>query len=88
MTIWHGKPPSAIRRCYAQTSLPDPGAVGAWAAPPANRDRAERNGFKTAFVRRPDEWGAAGPPDPEPNPAHDIIVDSFPELAEALGVAA
>ncbi len=44
-------------------------------------------GFKTAFVRRPDEWGAEGPPDPEPNPAHDIIVDGFPDLAAALGVA-
>ena len=51
-------------------------------------DAAKSNGFKTAFVRRPDEWGPAGPPDPEPNPEHDIIVDSFPELAEALGVSA
>jgi len=42
-------------------------------------------GFKTAFVKRPDEWGAEGPPDPEPNPIHDIVVDSFPELATALG---
>jgi 2-haloacid dehalogenase len=48
-------------------------------------DAAKAVGFKTAFVKRPDEWGAEGPPDPEPNPAHDIIVDSFPELAEALG---
>ncbi len=44
-------------------------------------------GFKTAFVRRPDEWDAAGPPDPEPNAQHDIIVDGFPDLAAALGVA-
>ena len=49
-------------------------------------DAAKAVGFKTAFVRRPDEWGPAGPPDPEPNPIHDIIVDSFPELAERLGV--
>ena len=48
-------------------------------------DAAKAVGFKTAFVKRPDEWGPGGPPDPEPNPAHDIIVDSFPELAEALG---
>lgn len=45
-------------------------------------------GFKTAFVRRPDEWGPPGPPDPDPNPQNDIIVDTFPELAEALGVNA
>lgn len=50
-------------------------------------DAAKSVGFKTAFVRRPDEWGPAGPPDPEPNPHHDIIVDTFPELAEVLGVA-
>lgn len=49
-------------------------------------DAAKAVGFKTAFVRRPDEWGAEGPPDPEPNPQHDIIVESFPELAAALGV--
>ncbi len=47
-------------------------------------DAAKSVGFKTAFVRRPDEWGPAGPPDPEPNPHHDIIVDTFPELAKAL----
>jgi 2-haloacid dehalogenase len=50
-------------------------------------DAAKSQGFKTAFVRRPDEWGPAGPPDPKPNPHHDIIVDTFPELARALGVA-
>ena len=50
-------------------------------------DAAKAVGFKTAFVHRPDEWGAAGPPDPEPNPAHDIIVETFPELAKKLGVS-
>ncbi|NKC17116.1 MAG: hypothetical protein GKR94_34445 [Gammaproteobacteria bacterium] len=47
-------------------------------------DAAKAQGFKTAFVRRPDEWGTEGPPDAEPNPAHDIIVDTFPQLYEAL----
>lgn len=50
-------------------------------------DAAKAVGFNTAFVRRPDEWGAEGPPDPVPNPIHDIVVDTFPELAERLGVA-
>lgn len=49
-------------------------------------DAAKAVGFKTAFVRRPDEWGNAGPPDPEPHAEHDIIVDTFPELARELGV--
>ena len=47
-------------------------------------DAAKRAGFKTAFVRRPHEWGPAGPPDPHPNANHDIVVDTFPELAERL----
>ncbi|MEO8132564.1 MAG: haloacid dehalogenase type II [Betaproteobacteria bacterium] len=42
-------------------------------------------GYKSAFVRRPAEWGPAGPPDPAPNSAHDIIVDDFAQLAAALG---
>lgn len=48
-------------------------------------DAAKAVGFKTAFVRRPDEWGSAGAPDPTPNPAHDIIVDDFPTLVAQLG---
>lgn len=41
-------------------------------------------GFKTAFVRRPDEWGPEGPPDPVAHPDCDIVVDEFTELAQAL----
>ena len=47
-------------------------------------DAAKSVGFKTAFVRRPDEWGEEGPPDPNPNPDHDIIVDNFNELEREL----
>ena len=46
---------------------------------------ARECGYKSAFVRRAAEWGPAGPPDPAPNPAHDIIVDDFTALAERLG---
>lgn len=48
-------------------------------------DAARGVGYRTAFVRRPDEWGPAGPPDPMPNPATDIVVGGFAELAEQLG---
>ena len=47
---------------------------------------AKAVGFKTAFVRRPDEWGDEGPPDPEPNPKHDLIVDNFQTLAREMGL--
>ena len=46
---------------------------------------AKACGYRTAFVRRPNEWGAEGPPDPEPAPRHDIAVASFRELVETLG---
>jgi 2-haloacid dehalogenase len=49
-------------------------------------DAARSVGYRTAFVRRPDEWGPAGPPDPVPNPKTDIVVAGFAELAERHGV--
>ena len=48
-------------------------------------DAARGEGYRTAFVRRPDEWGSAGPPDPTPNPACDIVANDFGELADRLG---
>ncbi|WP_158218405.1 haloacid dehalogenase type II [Roseateles puraquae] len=41
---------------------------------------AQAAGFKTAFVRRPDEWGPQGPQDPHPNRPYDLVVDGFEEL--------
>ena len=41
-------------------------------------------GYRTAFVRRMDEWGPSGPPDPNPDPATDLVVEGFVELAEQL----
>ena len=46
---------------------------------------ARKVGYRSAFVRRPDEWGAASPPDPTPDPSHDIVVDDFSQLADRLG---
>lgn len=48
-------------------------------------DAARKEGFKTCFVKRPDEWGPPGPPDPKPNPGCDLIVDTFGELAVHMG---
>ena len=45
---------------------------------------AHKVGFKTAFVRRPAEWGPEGPPDPKPNMAYDIVVDDFGALVRAV----
>ena len=46
-----------------------------------------KSGLKTAYVRRPDEWGADGDlfdKTNQPDPAHDIIVDSFTDLADQI----
>lgn len=51
-------------------------------------DGARSVGLRTAFVGRPDEWGAAEAPDPadcEPGTECDIVVETFGELADALG---
>ena len=45
---------------------------------------AHTAGMRTAFVRRPDEWGPEGPPDPNPNMAYDFIEDGFAGLCHAL----
>jgi 2-haloacid dehalogenase len=46
---------------------------------------ARDEGYLSAFVHRPAEWGPAGPPDPVPNPAHDIVAQDFTDLAAQLG---
>ena len=45
---------------------------------------AHEAGLRTAFVARPDEWGPAGPPDPQPNMAYDYIVDGFAALCDQV----
>lgn len=45
---------------------------------------AHRAGFRTAFIRRPDEWGPEGPPDPTPNMPYDFVEDGFDALVQRL----
>ena len=45
---------------------------------------AHRAGYRTAFVRRPAEWGPEGPPDPNPNMAYDLVEDGFEGLADRV----
>ncbi len=46
-------------------------------------DAAKAVGFRTALVRRPQEWGPDTPP--AADNGYDIVVDDFPALAAALG---
>jgi 2-haloacid dehalogenase len=75
--------PEAYRRAAAHLALM-PDEILMVACHNFDLDSARREGYRTAFVRRPAEWGPAGPPDPTPNPACDLIVDGFGELANAL----
>lgn len=77
--------PEAYLTCAKFLQL-DPGQCLMVACHNFDLNAAKACGFKTAFVRRPAEWGEAGPPDPEPHPQHDLVADSFPQLARQLGV--
>jgi 2-haloacid dehalogenase len=46
---------------------------------------ARAAGYRSAFVRRPSEWGVAGPPDPTPHPEHDVVATDLEDLAQQLG---
>jgi 2-haloacid dehalogenase len=46
---------------------------------------AHENGFPTAFVYRPDEWGDIPSLDPEPDPRADLVCQDFNDLAAQLG---
>ena len=47
---------------------------------------ARKQGLRSAFVRRTNEWGGEDLFDPgnEPDPGHDIFVDSFLDLADQV----
>ena len=76
--------PDAYRHAAAFLAV-EPGEILMVACHNLDLDAARREGYRTAFVRRPEEWGPTGPPDPVPNPACDLVVTGFAELAELLG---
>jgi len=76
--------PDAYRRTAALLAV-EPREILMVACHNFDLDAAGGVGYRTAFVRRPDEWGPAGPPDPVPKSATDIVVDGFEELADHFG---
>ncbi len=76
--------PEAYRTAAKWLQL-DPAEILMVACHNFDLDAARACGYQTAFVRRPDEWGPGGPPDPNPNPACTIVVDDFAQLADKLG---
>jgi len=75
----HKLHPDVYRRAAALLAV-EPREILMVACHNFHLDAARGVGYRTAFVRRPDEWGPAGPPDPVPHPATDIVVDGFAEL--------
>ena len=59
-------------------------ALGSDKKPTKDATETFCGGFKTAFVRRPDEWGPEGPPDPNPNMPYDFVVSGFDGLRRAV----
>ena len=78
--------PKAYEQCAQWLAL-DPSEILMVACHNFDLNAARDVGFKTAFIHRPKEWGTAGPPDPKPNPHHDIIANDFPDMARQLGIA-
>ena len=76
--------PEAYQRAARLLQL-EPGNILMVACHNFDLNAAREVGYRTCFVRRPDEWGPPGPPDPIPDPATDLIVDGFAELAERMG---
>ena len=76
--------PKAYQRAAALLQL-EPREILMVACHNFDLDAARGVGYRTCFVQRPDEWGSAGPPDPVPNPATDLVVSDFVQLAERMG---
>ena len=79
------KPRPEAYRHAAQFLQTAPGDILMVACHNFDLDAARGEGYRTAFVHRPAEWGPSGPPDPNPNPASDLVVSGFAELAGRLG---
>jgi 2-haloacid dehalogenase len=81
----HYKPDKEVYQMAADLLELRPDQVMMVAAHGEDLRAAQMLGFRTAFVLRPLEYGPGGRPDPEADPAFDIIAGDFHDLAEKLG---
>jgi 2-haloacid dehalogenase len=81
----HYKPDREVYRMAADLLELPPAQVMMVAAHKDDLRGAQAVGFRTAFVPRPLEYGPEGRPDLEPEPAFDVLVHDFNDLAEKLG---
>ena len=81
----HYKPDPQVYQTAAEMLSLAPGQIGMVAAHIHDLRGAMAVGFKTIFVPRPLEYGPAGHPDLESDPAFDLVASDFCNLAEKLG---
>lgn len=81
----HYKPDPEVYRMAADLLDLLPHQILMVAAHQNDLQAARREGFRTAFVRRPLEYGPEGKPDLTPDPTFDLVVDDFHALADQLG---
>ena len=74
---WHGGAVKALARIWPAQGL-------AVVCHNFDLNGAHAAGFRTAFVRRPQEWGPQGPPDPNPNRNYDFVLDGFEGLVRTV----
>jgi 2-haloacid dehalogenase len=79
------KPEPAIYDSAAMLLGLEPAQVMMVACHPWDLEAAARRGLRTAYVRRPDEYGAGMGSETPRSGAFDVHAGSFLELAEALG---
>lgn len=79
------KPDAAIYESAPRLLDLAPGQVMMVACHPWDLDAAKAHGLATAYVHRPEEWGADKARDVPAAGTYDVICHSFTELAEAMG---
>jgi 2-haloacid dehalogenase len=77
------KPDLSIYADAAQMLCMEPAEIMMVACHAPDLDAARKNGFRTAYVNRPLEYGPDHPPEAKPEP-YDYDADSFIELAQML----
>jgi 2-haloacid dehalogenase len=82
----HYKPDPEVYLTAAQVLRLPPPQVGMVAAHNSDLQAAKELGFKTVFVRRPNEFGKNPTADAEPTDDYDLVVDDLMGFARELGV--
>ena len=78
------KPKAAAYATAARWMALEPAQILMVACHNFDLNGAQDAGFRTAFVRRPAEWGPGGPPDPNPNREYDFVEEGFEDLVRSV----